>query len=306
VSRPRFRSIPAAVPLIAVLVAVSAHPAPAPGPGPVPARRAAACDPLPGGAPDAAPRARDIVALNFTNDMLDAADSATVELCVLVDSLGVPREVRTIREGTPYDSAAVDAVRWWLFEPARRSGRPVPARIMERVVVEPPRDSDPLVPDVLGLAREAEARGDTRDAIDAWTGALARVGTHPGLGNEWAIRERIARLAASLPAPPLVPTDAGASARGAHNRILRDISRATNADMVVILDDVLRQAPWYADAYRWRASARAACGQRAGAWRDVLCFRLTARDSMQRAVADRSLAALARGDTLAALTLLKY
>ena len=48
------------------------------------------------------------------------------------------------------------------------------------------------------------------------------------------------------------------------------------------------------------------CGQRAGAWRDVLCFRLTARDSSQRVVADRSLAALARGDTLAALTLLKY
>jgi len=39
--------------------------------------------------------------------------------------------------------------------------------------------------------------------------------------------------------------------------------------------------------------------------RDVLCYRLAVRDSLDRALADRALAALATGDTLAALTILK-
>jgi hypothetical protein len=65
------------------------------------------------------------------------------------------------------------------------------------------------------------------------------------------------------------------------------------------------QAPWYADAYRWRASARAASGQRAGALRDVLCYEIATRDSARLAMADRALVALATGDTLAAMTLLK-
>src|SRR5689334_19357254 len=156
------------------------------------------------------------------------------------------------------------------------------------------------------MALKAEAAGDPRDALDAWTGTLARVGVHPTLGNEWVIRERVLRLAASLGAPPVVPAGAESSARGAHNRMLRDISRATNADLAKTLDEVLVEAPWYADAYRWRASARAASGQRAGAIRDVLCFEIASRDSAKLAMADRALAALATGDTLAALTMLKH
>jgi len=245
-----------------------------------------------------------MIGLNFADAEL-AERTANVELCVLVDTLGIVREVRVVGRASPFDSALMDAVRWWWFEPARRGGRPVPARTRLSLAVQPPTDADPLVPDVLEMAREAEARGDARGAIDAWTGALARAGTHPAIGNEWGIRERIVRLASTLREPLAAPSESESRARGAHGRMLRDISRGTNADLAGVLDGVLRSAPWYADAYRWRASARAASGQRAGAIRDVLCYRLATRDSLGRAVADRALVELAVGDTLAALTRLK-
>jgi len=271
-----------------------------------PAAPVAPCEPLAGPAPDAPPRARDRVGLNFSADMLTSTDSANVQVCALVDSLGLVRQARIERGGTPYDSAAVDAVHWWQFEPARRNGRPVAARVSVAVPVHPPVDADPLTPDVFGMALKAEAAGDPLDALDAWTGTLARAGVHPTLGNEWVIRERILRLAAGLGAAPAVPSGAVSSARGAHNLMLRDMSRATNADLAKALDAVLLEAPWYADAYRWRASARAASGQRAGAIRDVLCYEIAIRDSAALAMADRALVALATGDTLAALTMLKH
>jgi len=263
------------------------------------------CEPLAGPAPDTPPRPRDRVGLNFSAPMLTSPDSAAVQVCVLVDSLGLVRQARVERGGTPYDSAAVDAVRWWQFEPARRNGRPVAARVSVVVTVRPPVDADPLSPDVLAMALEAEAGGQSRDAFDAWMGSLARAGVHPTLGNEWVIRERIIRLAAGFGTPPAIPSDALSAARGAHNLMLRDMSRATNADLAKALDRALVQAPWYADAYRWRASARAASGQRAGALRDVLCYEIATRDSARLAMADRALVALATGDTLAAMTLLK-
>jgi len=45
---------------------------------------------------------------------------------------------------------------------------------------------------------------------------------------------------------------------------------------------------------------------RDGAVRDAMCYRLGAPDSASRALADRALAALATGDTLAANSLLKH
>lgn len=265
----------------------------------------APCEPLAGPAPDAPARPRDRVGLNFTAAMLQSADSAVVQVCALVDSLGIVRQARVERGGTPYDSAAVDAVHWWQFEPARRNGRPVAARVSVAVPVHPPVDADPLTPDVLGMALSAEASGQARDALDYWTGTLARAGIHAAIGNEWVIRERILRLADDLGTQPAVSGGAEDIARGAHNRMMRDLSRGANADFAKALDGVLLEAPWYAAAYRWRASARAASGQRAGAIRDVLCYQIATRDSAKLAVADRALAALATGDTLSALRLLE-
>jgi hypothetical protein len=305
VSHSSPRPLPAALALFALLLApaVGARITYKPK---LPAPLSAPCEPLPGPAPDTPPRPRDRVGLNFSAAMLIPGDSAVVQVCALVDSLGLVRQARIERGGTPYDSAAVDAVHWWQFWPARRSGRQVDARVSVAVTVRPPVSADPLTPDVLGMALQAEAAGDAREALDAWTGTLARAGVHPTLGNEWVIRERILRLATGLGAPPAIPSAAESSARGAHNRMLRDISRATNEDLAKTLDEVLLEAPWYADAYRWRASARAASGQRAGAIRDVLCYQIATRDSARLAMADRALVALAAGDTLSALTMLKH
>jgi hypothetical protein len=256
-------------------------------------------------APDRAPAVRDAIGLNFTSAQLEQADTAAVELCVLVDRWGVARELRVARGGTPFDSAAVDAVRWWLFEPAKRGATTVPAWLGVTVTAKPPADVDPIVPDVLALAASAEARGDARGAMDAWTGALARANSHESLKNEWVIREHILRLAATSPTPPAIPLQFTGPARGARNLMQRNIARVNNADYAHTLDNVLRAVPWYADAYRWRAAARAASGERNGAMRDVLCYRLAVVDSANRALADRALAMLAVGDTLAANSLLK-
>src|SRR5262249_30658709 len=89
----------------------------------------AACAPLDGPSPDTPPRPRDTIGLDFTTEMLTRPDTATVSVCALVDSLGIVRQARIERGGTPYDSAAVDAVHWWQFEPARLKGRAVAARV---------------------------------------------------------------------------------------------------------------------------------------------------------------------------------
>ena len=277
-----------------------------------PVVRASASDPTPppcerpvSPAPDRAPAVRDAIGLNFTSAQLDA-DSAAVDLCVLVDALGIARELRVARGGTPFDSAAVDAVRWWLFEPAKRGSATVPAWLSLTVPAKPPADVDPIVPDVLAHATAAEAHGDVRGALDAWTGALARAGSHDSLGNEWIMREHVLRLASRSATRVEIPRMYEGPARGARNLMQRNIARASNADYARTLDDVLRAVPWYVDAYRWRAAARAASGQRNGAMRDVLCYRLGVPDSANRALADRALAMLASGDTLAANSLLKH
>ncbi len=268
-------------------------------------RAPARCDSLPGERPEQPPVVRSAVGLNYSNDMLDAHADGSVEVCVLVDSTGTVREAGVSRPSAPFDMAALEAARWWVFTPARAHGRAVPARVAVTLAARVPRDADPLVPDVVALAGDAEARGDLRGALDAWTGALARAGTHPTLQNEWTIREHIVRLAAQMPTPPEVPMLTESRARGMHNLMLRNMARGDNADYAKALDDVLRVAPWYADAYRWRASARAASGQRDDAVRDVLCYRLAVRDSVGRALADRALMALATADTIAALMMLK-
>lgn len=270
-----------------------------------PARIAIRCEPLPGEAPDQPPVLRSSVGLNYTNAMLDQPADGTVEICVLVDSTGTVREAGVSGPAAAFDSAALEAARWWVFVPARLAGRAVPARIAIKVEARVPRDADPMVPDVVALAEDAEARGGLREALDAWTGALARVGAHPAIQNEWVLREHIVRLAGRLPKPPAVPMMTESKARQTHNLMLRNLAREANEGYALALDEVLRTAPWYADAYRWRASARAAAGQRDGAVRDVLCYRLAVRDSAGAAVARRALMALANADTLAALTMLK-
>jgi len=245
------------------------------------------------------------VGLNYTNALLEGSGNGSVEVCVLVDSTGTVREASVSKPRDPLEQTAPESPRRCVFAPARPGKRAVPARIAIRVDAHVPRDADPLVPDVVALAVDADAPADLRGAIAAWTGALARADTQSVLQNEWAFRERIIHLAARFPSPPEVPFMTVARARAQRSLMLRNVSRGDNQTYAEALDDVLRAAPWYADAYRWRAAARAACGQRDGAVRDVLCYRLAVRDSAGRALAERALVALAGADTLAAVTLLK-
>ena len=292
--------------LLALLVALHAPVARASGEAPAAEPPAAACGPEGSLAPEQAARVFDRTGFNFPAATLGERAAHPVELCVLVDSRGQVSDVRVARGGTPFDTAAVDAVRWWWFQPARSGGKPVAAWTRVSVAIEPPEDAEPIVPDVIALARDAEARGDLRGAIDAWGGVLARVGVHPTLGDEWSVRERILRLAAKLPEPPKVPLSADGRARGARNLMQRNVARGENEDYAKRLDEALAVAPWFADAYRWRAAARAACGQRAGALRDAACYRIAAPDSATRALADRAIALIAAGDTLTANSILKH
>jgi hypothetical protein len=170
-----------------------------------------------GPAPKQGPRLWDRGGFNFSSAMLGQKPARAVELCVRVDANGQVSEVRASRGDTPFDSAAVDAVRWWWFVPASTAGKPVPSWTRLSVDIQPPADTEPLVPDVVALALDAESRGDLRGAIELWGGVLARVGVHPSLGDEWSVRERILRLAARCPSrcrcprPPMAPLAAHAT-----------------------------------------------------------------------------------------------
>ncbi len=157
---------------------------------------------------------------------------------------------------------------------------------------------------VLSLNPEHVTASDVRSALDAWTGVGLRAG-HPLVADAWSARARAIALAARLPKPPAIPLAAQGKARGAHNSLLRTMARGDNEDHVRRLSEALQEAPWYADAYRWRAAARAMAVQRDDAMRDLICYALAARDSEAIALTDRALRALAVRDTITAYTLLK-
>ena len=297
-----------AMALIALAAVTHARTRPAPKPvvpAVAPAHAADSCLAVPGPAPDVLPVVRARLGLNYTTEMLEQPSTGAVDVCLLIDTTGTVLEAGLPHPGSSLDDAAIEAARWWLFEPAKRAGRAVPARVRASVEFAVPRDADPLVPDVVALARDAERQGNLRDALDAWTGALARAGRNVSLGNEWIIREHVIRVASLMPTWPEVPAEAISRAKQMHNLMLRDMARQSNVEYAEALDKVLLTAPWYTDAYRWRASARSASGSKVGAMRDVLCYRLAVRDSAGRALAERALVALAKADTVAAMTMLK-
>ncbi len=262
------------------------------------------CPPPAGPAAERAPRPVARNGMNLASEHLPDT-AASLPVCVLVDELGLVREARALGGGGTLDSAAAASARWWLFEPALRGNGPVAGSLVVQVPLPDAGDVEPLSPDVHALALAAEARGDVRGAIDAWTGVLVRVGSHPSLGDEWSVRARILELAARLSPRPAVPLGVDGRGRGARNLMQRNIARAANEDYARTLDQVLLAAPWFVDAYRWRAAACAASGRRHDAIRDALCYRGAAPDPAARALADRALRALAAGDTLSANSLLK-
>src|ERR1051325_5621471 len=134
-----------ALPLAPAARASTRHRATGPSALSSPARSAtaapAACEPLAGAAPEVLPVLRSGEGLNYAGLDLDRARDGTIEVCVLVDSTGTVSEGPVVRPSPPFDSAAFEAARWWVFAPARDHGRPVPARVAVTLDAHVPRDA---------------------------------------------------------------------------------------------------------------------------------------------------------------------
>jgi len=107
------------------------------------------------GAPDgtAAPTANALTPpklITFVDATYPAAAKAArlqaqVDLELTIDATGKVTEVRTVTPvGNSFDEAAVEAARKFVFEPARRGDRAIPARIRYRYVFELPAEAAPL------------------------------------------------------------------------------------------------------------------------------------------------------------------
>jgi hypothetical protein len=219
----------------------------------------------------------------------------------LVSPMGIVDSALAVSGDHRLRPAAETAVRWWIF-------RPGPAREWSTVTVTiPPADAEelPLNPDVVAMARAAEAHGEMRAAVDAWTGALARVGRHSSLRNEWAIREHLLRIARSMNPPPVPANFIAVHARSWHGEQERTVTTQAHAALVESFAEAVNGAPWWPEPYLWRAASLLGAGRLPAALRDLRAYRLGVRDTEGVALADRVLLRLAAGDTLGACEMLK-
>ncbi len=81
-----------------------------------------------------APRALDAPDPAYSEEARKAKYQGTVVLWMIVDPNGVPQQVRVTRKlGMGLDEKAIEAVRKWKFEPARKDGKPVAVQISVEV-----------------------------------------------------------------------------------------------------------------------------------------------------------------------------
>ncbi len=233
--------------------------------------------------------------------LLAAKVAGPVDLRVRVDRDGIVDSVQVLRGDSRLAGAAIDAARWCLYAPTS-----IAEWTELRIAFPALGDAEALSPDPVTMALAAEASGDLQGAIDAWTGALARVGRHPSLQDDHAIRARILTLAHRMSPPPAIPNLAAGPARGAMNRLQRSMASGVSRELLTVFDQSLSIAPWFADAYRWRGAALAGCGRLEDARRAVMLYRLASADSSGRALANRALSALAKADSIGASQMLKF
>ena len=68
--------------------------------------------------------------LIYKVDPSRAAGTGTVLLELVVSSKGLPRDLRVIESiGKELDNSAIEAVKQWRFEPARKNDKPVAVRV---------------------------------------------------------------------------------------------------------------------------------------------------------------------------------
>jgi TonB family protein len=81
-----------------------------------------------------APRTLDAPDPEYSEEARKAKHQGTVVLWMIVDPNGSPRDVRVTRSlGMGLDQKAIEAVRKWKFEPARKDGKPVAVQISVEV-----------------------------------------------------------------------------------------------------------------------------------------------------------------------------
>ncbi len=274
-----------------------------------------------------ATRAMSFTAVDAPAAASSAADTAAVGSPVLTSSVlpNVPWElleggvtgpvtlrVRVVPDGTVdsiqftsgdprLKAASIAAARWSLYRALK-----VATWVELTLPIPVAADWTALSPDPVALALEAEQVENLREAIDAWTGAIARVGRHPSLQDDVAIRTHIIELARRMPEPLAVPNMATGPVRAAQQLLARNMSRAVSSDVAASVDDALRIAPWFGKGYRLRAAALVGCGRIDDARRSVMLFRAASKDSAEQALAEKALASLAKADTISAVQMLKY
>ena len=231
---------------------------------------------------------------------LEARLHGVVSVRARVSRLGLVDSVRVVTGDRRLRESALASARWWLFAPV---AKPVWTTLRIDIDGRPP--VDPLTPDVLAMAHEAERRGAWMEAIEAWMGALHRIGKHPSMLNEWAIRDHVIRLTRRLTSQPRVPGALLTRCQEARGGQFRTLARSEHQAFVTIFDDALLSAPWWADGYQWRAASLLNCGRGQDGMRTLMLFRTAAGDRTARSLADRAIAGLATGDTLGTAQLLK-
>jgi hypothetical protein len=259
---------------------------------------------IPAGAASA-PRLRSSVPADDTRPEARRARADTVQVRVQVDTLGLVTGAEMADAKAAPHAGALAAVRWWVFEPARSGGRPVAATAVVPVPLAADPEPEPMRPDVLALAREAERRGAWAEALDYRLGVIGRIGDHCGLHDLWSARAEVVRVAQRMTPAPEPPTTAQRPVLGALQAMDRTLARVVSEEQRRTIDGALAIAPWHLDAYRALAMACANSGARDEAMRALRLWREGVRDSTARARATRALAALAAGDTLAAFTILQ-
>lgn len=225
--------------------------------------------------------------------MLGQAVSAKVRVRAHVAPSGLVDSTRATSTDPRLRESAEAAVRWWVFPPAERA-----AWLTVDVPIEAAADASGLHPDVLALARDAEARGDLPTALASWVGALRRAGTSPVVNNPWSLREHAIAVARRMPAPPATGNSVFAIARGARTEQLRTVARANHEQLVVRLDEALTAAPWWDEPWLWRAGSLAGCGRTAEALRSLRAYRLASSDSAGLAFASSLVTRLVAADTV--------
>src|SRR5215831_14970003 len=76
------------------------------------------------------------------------AEGAAVDLELTIAADGKLTDAKVVGSaGDALDAAALDAVRQFIFEPARKGGKPIPARIRYRYTFPPVATAAPAAPD---------------------------------------------------------------------------------------------------------------------------------------------------------------